>query len=205
MQGTANQPASGSSGVRRRRVWPHRLGLLAYLALVVVITCVHDLRVLSAALAITVLLCGRDLPQIAPRVGLAVLWFTGVVSLSYAGAGLWRDEFSWTVLARLNLRVLVLTTLALLLPRRIDLFRALAFSATFQHLLLLAYGQIMTFRRIVHDFGLALKSRSLARPRWRDHYRHRAAMATFFIEKSLRDAQEITMAMTARGFFLDRD
>ena len=188
----------------RAAAWD-RLGLALYLALVVTITCIHDVRALALGVLLTALLAGRDLPLVARKAALAVLVFSGVVSLSYLAAGILRGGLSWTFLARLNLRVLLLSSLSFLLPLRVDLLRALSYPPAFQSLLLLAYGQIMTFRRIMQDFGLALKSRSLRPPGWRDHYRQRAAMATFFLEKSLRDSQEITMAMSSRGFFLDRD
>jgi len=189
----------------KERVLRDRLGLPLYLLAVLAATLVHDPRILGLGLLLTVLAAGRDLPRVLRRAVLSVLFFTGAVSLSYLVAGLLRGSFSWTYLLRLNLRVLLLACLSFLLPRRVDLIRALDFSPFLLRLTLLTYGQIITFRRIFHDFSLALRSRSLVRPRLTDHYRQRAATAGFFLEKSLRDAQEITQAMSSRGFFLDQD
>ncbi len=181
-----------------------RVLLLLYIAAVVAITCVHDVWLLLAGVGVALVLAGRDAWRIARRAALAVLLFNTVVSLSYLILAGFQGTLSWGFLALLNTRVFLLTYAAFLLIRRINPFRALAFSRTLGFLLTLAYGQIMTFRRLLADFRLALRSRSLVRPGLRDVYRHGAATAGFFFGKSLRDTIEITQAMSSRGFFHDQ-
>ena len=66
-----------------------RLALGAYLAAVVLATTVHRFDALGLLLLAALLLAGRDAPHLARRALLAVLVFTGVVSLSWLAASLW--------------------------------------------------------------------------------------------------------------------
>jgi cobalt/nickel transport system permease protein len=125
------------------------------------------------------------------------------VSASWAAVSLLRGELEAESLARMNLRVLALTSLTFLVTARIDPFRALSFSPSLLFLLTLAYGQIAVFRRMIEDFRLALRSRSPARPKSADLYRHAGAAGAFFLEKALHDSTEITLAMRSRGFLRD--
>jgi cobalt/nickel transport system permease protein len=106
--------------------------------------------------------------------------------------------------ALVNLRVLLLTSMTFLLGQRVNLFAALSFSRTLLYLLTIAYGQIVTFRRLMADFRLGLESRSLNRPRPIDIFRHGAATAAFFLKRSHRGAADVTQAMASRGFFHDQ-
>ena len=180
-----------------------RLGLFLYLGLVVLITTIHDLGFLAAMLALAAVVAGRDVLRIARRAGLAMFLFSSVVIVSYSVAALVRGDFSAGFVALITLRVFLLAYLTFLLQLRINLFRAMGFSRTLLYTLTLAYGQVLTFRRLFADFRLALKSRSITPPRISILYRHGAATASFFLNKSLKDSTEITQAMASRGFFSD--
>jgi cobalt/nickel transport system permease protein len=181
-----------------------RVFLALYLAGVLGATLVHDPRILAAGVVLTGLLAGRDALRLARRAALAVLFFTGLVTISYVAIAAARGALAWRFVLLLNLRVFLLAQMAFLLQARINPFRALAFSPLLVQLVTLSYSQITTFRRLFADFRLALRSRSLASPRLRDLYRHGAATAAFFLGKALRDTTEITQAMTARGFHHDQ-
>jgi cobalt/nickel transport system permease protein len=180
-----------------------RVLLLAYLAAVVAATSIHRVEWLAGALAVVLVVAGRDAARVARRAAIAMTAFTAVVTVTYAALSAWRGEFSWYFVALLNVRVFLLTSLSVLFAMRVNPFRAVDFSRTLVHVVTVAYSQALTFRRLHDDFGHAFTSRSVGRVRARDRYRHAAATASFFLRRALRETGDITLAMTSRGFFDD--
>ena len=180
-----------------------RAYLLFYLAAIVAATLFHDPRWLTAGLALVLLIAGREAGSLLRRAVLTVLAFNTVISLSYIGMAWWQDISPWQTLLRLNLRVILLTSLTFLFISRTNLFQALSFSNSLTYVLGLAYSQSLTFRRAHDDFRLALASRSLKRPGLIDRYRASAAAVSWFIEKSLHAATQSSQALRSRGFFHD--
>jgi cobalt/nickel transport system permease protein len=178
-----------------------KTALVAYLAAIVAATSIHSLRFLSALLLVAVILGGRQRLHIAKRAVLTILLFNSIVTLSYAVISLIQKDFSPLFVARINLRVFLMTYLTFLFNARANPFKALAFSRSLSYVLTLAYSQVLTFRRLFEDFRLALRSRTLKRPSLKDLYRHGAATGSFFMQKCLIDSEEITQAMKSRGFF----
>jgi cobalt/nickel transport system permease protein len=181
-----------------------RILLLAYAIAVVTATSVHSLWLLAGMLAAGVLLAGPRRGAIARRALLAVVLFTSVVLIAYAVTSLLQGTFSGRYLALITLRVLTLTYLTLLLAERVNLIRAFDFSRTLLYVVTLATSQVLTMRRVFDEFRQALRSRTLERPSAATVYRHGAATAAFFVEKSVHDATEIAQAMRSRGFFDDQ-
>ncbi len=177
--------------------------LLLYLAAVLAATLVHSPTWLAAGLGLALLAAGRDAPSLLRRAVLTVLAFNAVISLSYAAMAWMQNLSLWETLLRINLRVVLLTTLSFLFIARANLFRALDFSKSLTYVLGLAYSQAMTLRRAHEDFRLALASRSLKRPGLMDRYRASAAAASWFLEKSLHAATQSSQALRSRGFFHD--
>ena len=133
----------------------------------------------------------------------AVLLFNGVVSLGYFLQAHVQGIDPWPYLLLLNLRVLTLTTLTFWGMGRIHPFRALAFSRTLSLLLVLAYSQILTFRRTLEGYRLALRSRALRPPRREELYAHAAATFAHLMGQALRNAEETALALRSRGVDLD--
>jgi cobalt/nickel transport system permease protein len=180
-----------------------RFLLLLYLASIFSATLTHDPVWLGVGLALVLLLAGREAWRLLRRALLAILAFNTLISLGY-GLMAWMEDLSpWTTLARINLRVLLLTSLTFLFIARANLFRALDFSKSLTYVLGLAYSQSLTFRRAHEDFRQALQSRSLRRPGLVARYRASAAAASWFLEKSLHAATQSAQALRARGFFHD--
>lgn len=177
--------------------------LSLYLASVLAATLIHSPVFLAAGLGLVLLAAGRDALSLLRRAVLTVLVFNAVISLSYAAMAWMRDLSPWETLLRLNLRVVLLTTLTFLFIARANLFRALDFSKSLTYVLGLAYSQALTFRRAHEDFRLALDSRSIKRPGLIDRYRVSAAAASWFLEKSLHAATQSSQALRSRGFFHD--
>lgn len=180
-----------------------RAYLLLYLAAILAATLIHSPAWLAAGLGLVMLIAGRHAASLLRRALLTILAFNALISLSYAFMA-WLQELSpWDALLRINLRVLLLTTMSFLFIARANLFRALDFSRNLTYVLGLAYSQALTFRRAHEDFRLALMSRSLRRPGLMDRYRASAAAASWFLEKALHAATQSSQALRSRGFFHD--
>ena len=186
-----------------RRALVERAALLGYLAAVIALTSVHDVRLLAAALVLTLAFAGRRALGLVRRVLLAVGPFCLVVSVSYAALTVPSGQFSGGYLALVNLRVAALTCLTFLFMERVNLARALGFSRGLLYVVNLATSQALTLRLVVEDYRLALKGRTLVRLGLRDRYRHSAASAARLLAKAMHRSGEIALAMRARGFFDD--
>lgn len=177
--------------------------LLLYLAAVIAATLIHDPVWLAAGLAVALLTAGREAGSLLRRAVLTVLAFNTVISLSYALMAWMQHLAPWETLLRLNLRVVLLTSLTFLFIAHANLFAALSFSKNLTYVLGLAYSQALTFRRSHDDFRLARSSRSLKRPGLMDRYRASAAAVSWYLEKALHAATQSSHALRSRGFFHD--
>lgn len=177
-----------------------RLLLILYAVLVVAATMIQDWRGLAVLLVFVLIAAGRDAPRVVRGAARAVVLFSVIVLASYTVVALYRGQFSAQYLVRTALRVSAIACLTFLLPLRVNLLRAFAFSRSLVWLITIAYGQAQALRRTMTDFRLALQSRSLTAPRLRDRYRHAAALAGYLLRRAVRDAAEVSQAMTARGF-----
>lgn len=182
-----------------------RLVLLLYLAVVVAATLVHDARILLGMALLVVLLHGRSGPRLLGRVLRAVWPFIAAVSLGYLLVGRTDLRATGDTLLLINTRVIALTLLTFAVFGRLDLQKALGFSRTLRFVLILTTSQVLTFRRLFMDFRLALDSRMPGRVGLLTALRHGAATSAWFLRRAEHDATEITQALDARGFFIDRD
>jgi cobalt/nickel transport system permease protein len=181
----------------------HRILLITYLAALVLLTSIHDIRFYLLALAVIVLLARRDFIKIARRAFLAIVLFNSIITISYVVITVIQGRFSAHYVALINLRVFLLTCLTFLFVDKINPFLAFAFSRSLLYLLTLAYSQVLTLLRVSEEFRLALRSRSPSRPSLKDLYRHGASTGAFLLGKSINDTTDITQAMKSRGFFND--
>jgi cobalt/nickel transport system permease protein len=170
---------------------------------VVLGTSVHEPSLLAVALGTVLVLAGRQWVGVLRKACLAVLAFNAIVTVSYAAIAGLEGTFSLHYVVLINLRVLFLTCLTFLFVSRVNLFEALAFSRSLTYLFTLACGQAMTLTRVLANFRLALKSRSIDQPGLGDRYRQVATAGVLLLDKSLHDATEITHAMRSRGVFDD--
>jgi cobalt/nickel transport system permease protein len=182
-----------------------RIYLIGYLATVVLLTSIHDLRWLLPALLIIGLFCGRDLPRILKRAALATAFFCTLISLGWLLSSLRHGDVPWLAIGRLNVRVLTLTMLGFLLTARINLDAALAWSPRLLTLSILIRSQLQTFRRQLDDYRLATRSRTCRRFGLRDGQRAGGAAVAGLLQRAETASQDITMGMSSRGFFLDQD
>jgi cobalt/nickel transport system permease protein len=182
-----------------------RLLLLGYLVAVVAATTLHRPLVLGAAALVVLASAGPGAPRLLGRVLRAALPFALAVSLGYLLLARHDLPAAGRTLALLNTRVLLMVALAFRVLPALDLPRALGFSPTLGFVLVLATSQVLTFRRLFEDFRLALAARTPRRVGLLAALRHGAATGAWFLRRAEHDATEMTQALTARGFFLDRD
>ncbi len=184
-----------------------RIALFLYLTLTVVLTLVHDPRLLGGgfllALLAVSLLSGRSFRKVLGRAFFSVAFFTGAVSLAYLLRALYLGTPWREYLLMINLRVFTLALLTSLFVHRVNLVRALSFSPSLSYFLVIAYSQILAYGRMFREFRMALRSRSLEAPSLRDMLRFNGAMIQFFARRALHDSREIALAMRSRGCFHD--
>lgn len=180
-----------------------RWGLILYLVTVITATTVHSIGLLAMLLLVASIAAGTARWRIAKRALITVLVFNTLVTTGYVALSLLEGSFSAHYIVLINLRVFLLVFLTFLMTARIDWFRAFSFSPTLTYLLVLAYSQVLTFQRILHDFRLALRSRTVVRLRGRDAYRHAAVLSTFLLGRSLASATDVAEAMKSRAYFDD--
>ncbi len=177
--------------------------VLVYCGAVLGATTVHYPAFLAVVFAAASLIAGRSWGRLALRSIRAIAIFNSIVTVSYVALASARGNSWLEYILLVNMRVFVLTFMTFLASRRINILRAVSFSKTLSYVIALALGQLVTYRRMLGDFRMAMASRTIHRPRMKDSYRHAASSAAFFFSKALNDAGEITDGMKSRGFFID--
>ncbi len=201
----AGDGASGERAIGAGLPGGPRLALALYAAFVLLVSFVHDPRLLAACLVAVLLVAGRDAGRILRRAATVVAVFTGVVVGAWVLVSLWRGDDPWPWVLRTVPRVLALTSATLLLGRRVRLLDLSAGSRTLQTVMVLVQAQTSTLRRTLADARLALRSRSLVRPGPRVLLRHAGASGGSLLRKARHDLTRTTEAMASRGYFLDAD
>lgn len=177
-----------------------RIALLVWLTAVVASGFVHRAEVFALGLVLVLLLAGRAAPSIARRALLAVGLFVATVSVAYAAFGWWREgavDVAWIV--RTNLRALFLTSATLLVVARVDLRRAFAPWPGVLTLLAVIGAQVRLLQRELEDYRLGLRSRTARPASTVTAARHAAAGGAHLLGRAMHDADEIALAMRARG------
>lgn len=184
---------------------PRWLG--AYLLAVAALGAVHHSGGLAAALAAAVLAAGPARWRLLARALRAVLVFALGLGLALAALSVWPAAGSGSLapqaLLQLNLRLLLLVYLGFWFVSRVDLRQALAPWPTLAMVATLAAGQAGVFKRTLHDFRLAFRSRNPVPAGWLDQGRHAAAQASCLLDQADAAARECALAMRSRGAFDD--
>jgi len=174
-----------------------------YLSAVLLLTTLHSITLLICSAFILAVLSGRSFARHLMKTLAALFIFNSVVSLSYVIFAFSRGDPVLPTLFMINARTYVLTFSTFLLVDRINLFSAFSFSRTLTLLLILSYGQIMTFRRILFELWFSLRSRTISRPGVGDLWKFVSSTTYFFLNCSVSNSKEIVQAMKSRGFLYD--
>ncbi len=181
-----------------------RLLLSVWLVAVVGITFIHDPVWLGGLLLLAFALAGKATPGLLKRALVAIALVNIAVSAGFVLSASMAGEPWGLFVIRLNLRVLLLTFLTLWLARQLDLVRAVDFSPSLKFVVVLTLGQIKTFQRLLSDYRMAFRSRSLGRPDLKTRTRSAGRQAGALLEKAELQATEVNLGMRSRGFFDDR-
>jgi len=179
--------------------------LALYVVAVFVLASVHDPRVLAVAFVPWLGIARGDAPRILRKALLATGLFTATVTGAALVVGAIQASPDWGWALRTNLRVLAITSLTLLTFERVDLARALAPWPGASTLLTVAGAQIRLLQREFDDLRIGLASRTVGRPGVVTVVRHAGGTGAHFLGRAMHDAEEIGMAMQARGVWNDRD
>jgi cobalt/nickel transport system permease protein len=177
--------------------------VLVYIGAVLGVTAVHHPAFFAVILAAASLLAGGRWGRLALKSIRAIAVFNSIVTVSYVALASARGDPWLEYILLVNMRVFVLTFMTFLASSRINVLRAVSFSKKMSYVITVALGQLVTFRRMLGDFKMAVASRTIRRPRMTDSYHRAASSAAFFFSKALNDASEITDGMKSRGFFDD--
>ncbi|WP_457640550.1 hypothetical protein [Persephonella sp.] len=180
-----------------------KLYLLFYTCSVITFTTIHSISFFILSILILFILSGKDIIKITKKAVLSILIFNSVISASYFVISVFRDDYNFDYILLINLRVFAITYLTFLFVHKVNLFRMFSFSKTLTFLLILSYSQILIFKKYFSDFQMALKSRMINKPTKKDRYNFISSVIYFFMNKSVKNSQEIAQAMKSRGFFID--
>ncbi len=173
---------------------------LFYLAGVLLLTSFHGMALMVSCALFLAVLSGRSFVKLFRKALFALLLFNSTISISYMVLSITRGRPFLASLLLINARTYVLTFATFLLIDRVNLFSAFSFSKTLTYLLTLSYSQILTFRRILVELTLSLKSRTITRPGRKDWYRFVSSAVYLFLDRAVHNSREITLAMKSRGF-----
>lgn len=126
------------------------------------------------------------------------LFTTLVISTPYAP---WTGHYMYVpILALRMLDIMLLTFLAL---AHMNLYSALSFSKSLSQLLVLTSSFMILYKRLIMEFKQALKSRSPEGIKKEDIINLSGSIGSYFLERALRDSEEVANAIKSRGFELD--
>ncbi len=186
------------SGVSRQR--GHDRGVLVGgLLAMFTATLVHEPLWLAGALAGLLALAGAARWTVLRRAVRVVLPVNLMISAGMVVAGGLDGSVDWAFLLLLNLRVVLLASLAAWLALRVDFDRALAPWPAARRGLVIVRVQSALLRRLALDYRLAFASRSIETPTLVSRYRAVGAHGLGLLDKAVANAEATTLAMRSRG------
>lgn len=181
-----------------------KIFVFLYLLSILLLTTVHhNIYIFIFFIIIVYFLSWKNCFHILKKTFKAIFILNSVVSLSYFVISQFKNNYSSDFLLLFNLRVFSLTSLTFLFIRRVNLFNGFSFSKTLSFLLCLSYSQIITYKRIFEEFRFSLKSRTIKILKPKHRWLSISSLIYFFLNKSISNSKEITLAMKSRGFFND--
>ncbi len=135
------------------------------------------------------------------RVLKAIIIFNLGVTLGYILMAFIKNINPWHYIIYINLKVFVLTYFVFWFFSVISPVQFMSFSKDLGYLTTITLSQIFSYKKTFEDFRLAFKSRVYKLKDKDPKFITRTF--DFFLTKALKDANERTLAMKARGFFND--
>jgi len=174
-----------------------RLFLALLLIYIIGLTFVHDYKVLTVLGVILTLISYKT----ALKSLKAIALFNISVTIGYIIKSLIEGNEFLEFILMFNFRVFDITFGVFYVVSHINLLKAFSFSKSLTFLLVATLSQIESFKQSYYDFVLAFKSRNVKKISEVDKKRFISSMLYFFLQKSLKNSKERTLALKARGFF----
>jgi len=184
----------------KNNVLKDRLLLIIYLISIIIITSVHNIYFLAGVIPLLILLSNKYFFQILKKTIVSIMLFNFIISVSYIIMSVINNNDWSGYIILINLRVFDATFLTFLFVSKVNLFRAVSFSENFSFLLLLSYSQIMIYKRNYENFKLSFRSRNLVLPGKKQLYNFIRSTFIFFLNSSIHNSHEISLAMKSRCF-----
>ena len=181
----------------------HTLFFIIYAIWALTVTSVHALPWLGVNLLFTFAFYLLLVRPLSWKLWLPLALFNGALSAVY-GLALWYGWYSsWEPIIRLNLRTFGLLSGTLLFVRKVDPFRIFPRAARWNALLVLILSQVFQYRRLWREFQLALESRTIVTPPWRQRFSYTLRMTLYFFIRAFHQGAELSLGLQSRGFHLD--
>jgi len=177
-----------------------RVLLFIYLISIIAITSIPNINFLAGLIPFYIILSHKAFLRIARKAFISILLFNLIISISYIILQLLKGKPWVEYILLINLRVFDATFLTFWFMEKVNLFRAVAFSRNLSFLLSLAYSQINIYIKNYHDFKLGFRSRTLIRPSRKQTYQFIRSIFIFFLNKSIQNSREVSLAMKSRCF-----
>ena len=129
----------------------------------------------------------------------SIIIFNLGVTLGYILMAFFKHITPWDYVIYINLKVFMMTYFVFWFFSKISPVQFMAFSKDLGFLTTITLSQIFSYKKTFEDFKLAFKSRVYKLKDKDPKFITRTF--DFFLTKALKDADERTLAMKARGFF----
>ena len=141
----------------------------------------------------------KEFLKINKRVLKSIILFNLGVTLGYIIMAYFKHINPWHYIIYINLKVYTLTFFVFWFFSKISPVQFMAFSKDLGYLTTITLSQIYSYKKTFEDFRLAFKSRTYKLKDKSPKFITRTF--EFFLKKAIKDSEERTLAMKARGFF----
>ena len=166
-----------------------------------IILSIKNIFYLSILIVILWIISYKKSFSLTKRVIKSIIIFNLGVTLGYILMAAFKHISPWYYAIYINLKVFTLTYFVFWFFAMVSPVQFMAFSKDLGYLTTITISQIFSYKKTFEDFKLAFKSRVY---KLKDKDRKFITRTfDFFLTKALKDANERTLAMKARGFFND--
>lgn len=173
---------------------------ITYVCIIILLTVQSNIYSIIIVFLLLALFSGSSFIKLFKRTIIALLMFNLIVSISFIALSLYNGTHPFYSMLLINLRTMTLTFATFWIIEKVNLFNIFSFSKSMTFLLTLSYTQIISFKKILNEFRLALKSRSIKKPSNTNLIQFLSSLTLFFLNSALNNSKEILMAMKSRGF-----
>jgi cobalt/nickel transport system permease protein len=171
----------------------------------VAVTSFHNVYVFAVIEILLIIVSGIKLFYFIKRIVFGLFLVNLTVSLGFLIMHPGNSSEVFRMLILFNTRTVLLLHAALLAADRINLIRAFSFSPLLRSVLYIIISQHYVYRKLFQEFSDGYLSRSKPASGFVQNYaakwKFMSSTLAFFLEKTLDQSEEITLAMKSRGFF----